>query len=165
MDINSDQYVGITQGETSFRNTRSKCTMLFFFFFVGDEGLAVNGNILRPFYGSNLSVKKRVYNYRLCTARRYVECTFGILSNNWRIFQRPFNVSPDLAVDIATACYSAQLFFRESDGYKFEDAVTVTGLEHVPDGQTVRGGLTANNVRNKVTDYFITDAGVVHWQI
>ena len=29
-------------------------------FFVGDEGFALNGNILRPFGGSKLSVKKRV---------------------------------------------------------------------------------------------------------
>jgi hypothetical protein len=31
-------------------------------------------------------------------------------------------------------------FVRERDGYKFEDALTVTGLEDVPDGQSVRGG-------------------------
>jgi len=43
--------------------------------------------------------------------------------------------------------------------------VTVTGLEHVPDGQSVHGGLTANNVRNKVTDYFRKDAGAVPWQM
>ena len=35
------------------------------YFFVGDEGFALNRNILRPFGGSNLSVKKRVYNYHL----------------------------------------------------------------------------------------------------
>jgi len=28
-------------------------------FFVGDEGFALNGNILRPFGGSNLGVKKK----------------------------------------------------------------------------------------------------------
>ena len=27
--------------------------------------------------------------------------------------------------------------------------MTVTGLEHVPEAQSVRGGLTANSVRNK----------------
>ena len=35
----------------------------------------------------------------------------------------------------------------------------MTGLKDVPDGQSVRGGLTANSVRNKVTDYFLTDDG------
>ena len=83
------------------------------YFFVGDEGFALNGDILRPFGGSSLSVKKKgVYNYRLCRARRYVECAFGILSNKWRIFQRPLNVSPGFAVDIVKACVVLHNFVR-----------------------------------------------------
>ena len=50
--------------------------------FVGDEGFALNRNILRPFGGSNLSVKNNVYKYRLCRAQSYVERAFVILSNN-----------------------------------------------------------------------------------
>jgi len=88
-----------------------------------------------------------------------VECAFGILSNKWRIFQRPLNVSPDFAVVIVKDCVVLHSFVCERDGYKFEDALTVAGLEDVPDGQSVRGGLTANTVRNKAADYFLTDAG------
>ena len=65
-----------------------------------------------------------------------MECAFGILSNKWRIFHRPLNVSPDIAVDIVKARVVLHIyFFRERVGYKFEDTMTVTGLEHVPDGQ------------------------------
>jgi hypothetical protein len=135
------------------------------YFVVGDEGFALNRNILRPLVGSNLSVNKRMYKYRLRRAPWYVECTSGILSNQWRIFQRPLNVSPDLAVDTVMACAFKHNFVCEKGGYKFEDAMTVTGLEDVPDGQPVRGGLTANNVRNKVAEYFLTDAGAVPWQM
>jgi len=39
----------------------------------------------------------------------------------------------------------------------------VTGLEDVPDGQAVGGVLTTNGVRNKVADYFLTDAGAASW--
>jgi len=57
-------------------------------------------------------------------------------------------------VDIVKAYVVLQSFHRERDGYKIEDAMTVTGLENVRDGQSVRGvGLTGNSVRNKVADY------------
>jgi len=86
--------------------------------FVGDEGFALNRNILGPFPGSNLSVTKSVYNYRMCRTRRYVECAFGILSNKWRIFQRPLNVSPDFEVAIVKVSVVLHSFVRERDGYK-----------------------------------------------
>ena len=78
-----------------------------------------------------------------------MECGFGILSNKWRIFQLPLNASPDFAVDIVKACVVLHIFVRERDGYKFEDAMTVTGLEDVPDGQSVRGGRGVNSEQCK----------------
>ena len=66
-----------------------------------------------------------MYNYRLCRARRFLERAFGILRNKWRIFQRPLNVSSDLAVDIVKASVVLHSFVRERDGHKFEDAMTV----------------------------------------
>jgi len=68
-------------------------------------------------------------------------------------------------VDIVKACIVLHNFVLERDGYKFEDALTVTGLEDAPEGQSVRGELTANRVRNKVADYFLTDAGAASWQM
>ena len=106
-----------------------------------------------------------MYTYRLCRARRYLECAFVILSNKWRIFQRPLNGSPDFALDIVKACVVLHNFVRERDSYEFEYALTVTGLEDVPDGQSVPGGLTANSIRNKVADYFLTDAGAASWRM
>jgi hypothetical protein len=64
-------------------------------------------------------------------------------------------------VDVVKASIVMHNFVRETDGYKFEDALKVTGLEDVLNGQSVRGGLTSNSVRNKVADYFVTDAGAV----
>jgi hypothetical protein len=60
---------------------------------VGDECLGISSKLLRPFGGKNLTVNKKVFNYRLTRARRYIECTFGILANKWRIFHRPLIVS------------------------------------------------------------------------
>lgn len=61
--------------------------------FVADEAFGLISHIMRPYGGENLPVNKRVSNYRLSRARRSVERSFGILSNKWRIFHRPLNVS------------------------------------------------------------------------
>lgn len=61
--------------------------------FVADNAFPMNEHILKDFSNHNLSIKQRVFNYRLHRARRYVECAFGILSNKWRIFHRAINVS------------------------------------------------------------------------
>ena len=76
-----------------------------------------------------------------------MECAFGILSNKWRIFQRPLNVSLDFAVDIVKACVVLHNFVRENDGYKFEDALTVTGLEDLPDGQSSTWGVNSEQCK------------------
>ena len=94
-----------------------------------------------------------------------MECVFEILSKKWRIFQRPFNVSPNSAVGILKASILLHNFLLERDSYKFEDAMTVNGLEDVPDGQSEPRGLTANSVSNKAADYFLTGAGAVPWQM
>lgn len=78
------------------------------FVFIGDEAFGLSKNMLRPYSGKQLSRKKRVFNYRLCRARRYVESSFGILANKWRILHRPLNVSVDFAVNIVKACYITQ---------------------------------------------------------
>ena len=72
-----------------------------------------------------------------------MECAFGILSNKWRTFQRPLNFSSDFSVDIIKPCDVLHNFVREGDGYKFENALKITGPEDVPDGQSGRGELTA----------------------
>jgi hypothetical protein len=76
-----------------------------------------------------------------------VECAFGILSNKCKIFQRPLNVRTDFAVAVDKACIVVHNFVRERDGYKFEDALTVTDLEDVPDGQSVCGGVNSKQCK------------------
>ncbi|CAH1972426.1 unnamed protein product [Acanthoscelides obtectus] len=79
-------------------------TTLFPYVFVGDEAFGLSTNVMRPFGGNNLSVDKKIFNYRLSRARRYIECTFGILTNKWRIFHRPLNVHTELAKSIVRTC-------------------------------------------------------------
>lgn len=68
------------------------------FVFVGDEAFALSTTMMRPYARNDLNVTKKTYNYRHCRARRYVECTFGIFANKWRIFHKPINVNIDLVI-------------------------------------------------------------------
>ncbi|CAH1980922.1 unnamed protein product [Acanthoscelides obtectus] len=135
------------------------------YFIVGDAAFGLHKHLLRPYGGTHLTVEKRIFNYRLCRARRYIECAFGILSNKWRIFHRPLNVQPELANDIVKACIILHNYVRDRDGYRIEDTTTIIGLEEVQGETTTRGGVRANNIRNILCQYFVSSVGSVPWQM
>lgn len=134
------------------------------FMLVGDEGFGLSKFILRPFGGKYLDVKKRVFNYRLCRARRYIECSFGILANKWRIFYRPLDVKLDLAESIVRTCCLLHNFVRDRDGIQFEDMLTIEGLQDMTPC-LVRGGNIANSIRDEFANYFVSPEGEVPWQL
>ncbi|KAB0805169.1 hypothetical protein PPYR_02139, partial [Photinus pyralis] len=70
---------------------------------VGDETFGLCDNIMRPYCGKKLTHTKKIFNFRLSRARRYIECCFGIMINKWRIFHRPLNVNIDFTEDIIQA--------------------------------------------------------------
>ena len=80
------------------------------YFIVGDEAFGQTDKIMRPYAGTHLNERKINFNTRLSRARRFIECTFGILSNKWRIFHRPMNVNVQLAVGITKACCICLLY-------------------------------------------------------
>lgn len=136
------------------------------FVLVGDEGFPLHTNLMRPFGGTHLDITKRIFNYRLTRARRYVQCAFGILTNKWRIFHRPLNVSNDFAIKIVKACVILHNFVRRNDGYNFEDTLTHAGLYDSPRPETtstLRGSWRANAVRKNFAHYFMNDTSVP-WQ-
>lgn len=134
------------------------------FAIVADEGFGLSTNILRPYAGKCLTVKKRVFNYRLCRARRNIECTFGILANKWRIFHRPMNVDISLCEDIIKVCCVLHNFVRQRDGYRIEDTLTVEGLFDM-DPIIEKPPKKASKLRDMFADYFLSEEGAVPWQM
>lgn len=53
---------------------------------VGDDAFPLRKDILKPFSKRNLSTSERIFNYRLCRARRVSENAFGILVQRFRVF-------------------------------------------------------------------------------
>lgn len=133
------------------------------FVFVGDEAFALSDHVLRPYPHKNLSPMKRIYNIRLTTARRKVECAFGIYANKWRIFHRPLDVNSDFCDIIIKSCCALHNFVRKKHGIRFEDTLYSSSLEDIPITGT-RGNTRGVAVREYFTKYFISDQGSVSWQ-
>lgn len=79
-------------------------------------------NLMRP--SKILSYEKKIFNYRLTLARRYVKCTFGIMCNKWRILHRPPDVKIDLAETIVKAICALHNYVRVRDGFNYENRHT-----------------------------------------
>lgn len=133
------------------------------FVLVADEAFALSQNVLRPYPRRNLSVKQRVYNYRLTRTRRMVECSFGVLANKWRIFHNPIAVNADFAETIIKACCVLHNFVRKNDGTKFEDEFYACPLDDL-DSVGTRATKCGNDVRDYFANYFTSPAGSLPWQ-
>lgn len=131
--------------------------------FVGDEAFALSTTMMRPYPRRDLNVTRRTFNYRLCRARRYIECTFGILANKWRIFHRPINVNTDLANDIIKSACILHNFVRDRDGHSFEDSLNNPLTETIARDSVRRNNITALRYRELFADYFMNE-GRVSWQ-
>ncbi|XP_054260017.1 uncharacterized protein LOC128984701 [Macrosteles quadrilineatus] len=134
------------------------------FVLVADEGFVLSNNILRPYAGKSLSEKKRIFNYRLCRARRNIECSFGILANKWRIFHHPMDVDISLCEDIVKVCCVLHNFIRDRDGCRVEDCLSIEGLYDIDLEHCEQPG-KATELRDTFADYFVSKEGAVPWQL
>lgn len=133
------------------------------FVVIGDEAFGLHKNLLRPFPGRGLDQRKRIFNYRLSRARRYVECAFGILANKWRVLHTPIQVGPDFTDKIVKACCVLHNYVRSRDGFNFEHTLSNT-LEEIEFNRRGTGARTQGiDVRDDFADYFM-EAGSVPFQ-
>ena len=134
-------------------------TMALPYVIVADEAFGMMENLMQPYGGKMLSYEKKVFNYRLTLARRYIECTFGIMCNKWRILHRPLDVNIDFAGDIVKAICVLHNYVRARDGYSYEDTLHTAPLRGLiqtnrPTGRAIRA---ADIVRAKFTNYFVNE--------
>ena len=70
------------------------------FVILGDDAFALKNYMKKPFLQHNLTIEKRIYNYRHSRARRISENVFGILANRWRVFHTTMHLSPERATSV-----------------------------------------------------------------
>lgn len=155
------------------------------YFLVGDNAFPLKEYLLKPFPGTGLTLKQKVFNYRLSRARRIVENAFGIMASRFRIFEKPIPFRPDKVDVMVKACCALHNWLRTSrlDESSFghsvdlEDQVRGTimegnwrnlpqplGLLPLPRTLTNRSTRRAQELREKYADYFVGE-GSVSWQL
>ena len=138
--------------------------------FVGDEAFPLGTQLLRPYPGRGLTKDKRIFNYRLSRARRVVECSFGILSQRWRIYHRKINMLPENVVRVVKATVVLHNMLQQtyplqpanSEEFDVPKQLTPLSLSHRR-GASNRVG-DGVKVRDSFRDYFCSPRGAVEWQ-
>ncbi|XP_068082037.1 uncharacterized protein [Anabrus simplex] len=139
----------------------------------GDEAFPLKSYIMRPYPGQQLDRTKRIFNYRLSRARRVVENTFGILTQKFRIYNRRIQSKPESVDNIILVTCVLHNFIRKYDDSVFtliNETSDSTNQEFVnPQLQNLhpRGGNSTREafcIRDKLKDYFCSEAGSVPWQ-
>lgn len=141
---------------------------------VADEAFQLTYYMMRPYPGKNLSKERRIFNYRLSRARRMIECTFGILSSQWRIYKKPINTSVETATNIVKATIVLHNFCRQNNNnnycafntlnteneIEFERAEALKKINNIG---TNTNTFEASEIRNNFTNYF-NNIGAISWQ-
>lgn len=138
--------------------------------FVADEAFPLKRHMMRPHPGQNIVREKRVYNYRLSRARRMVECTFGILATQWRLYRRVLGVTPETAEKAVKATCILHNLLRAD---LVEDHPHAPSPEPDCSAQAIGDlhRMSSNNssreaisIREKFTQYLSSAEGAVPWQ-
>lgn len=151
---------------------------------VGDDAFPLSNSILKGYSGNHArGTIERIFNYRLCRARRVVENAFGILASAFRVFRAPMLIQPEKAAMVCMTYSLLHNFLRRSQtsrlqysprgtvDYEIDGQVqpgswrqqinnsTFSSLDKIPR----RAGQEAQEIRREFAEYFITN-GAVEWQ-
>ncbi|XP_069830966.1 uncharacterized protein [Dendropsophus ebraccatus] len=135
------------------------------FVMVSDEAFSVTPCQLRPFPKKGLDTRRRVFNYRHSRARRYIECTFGILIKKWRIFGCSIQLDVATVDAVVKACCILHNYVIDHDGRGEDADVNVPSLGTAINWQTYQPDDSGLDIRDHFADYFMTPEGSVPWQM
>nr|CAI5839393.1 unnamed protein product [Callosobruchus analis] len=135
---------------------------------VSDGGIWNNTGICK-----GISHEEKIFNYRLCRARRVVENVFGILASRFRIFLQPIAIDIESIDAVVLACCALHNFLRKrskknyitESSVDYEDIVngTVIPGEWRQNGNllgldrkntTKNASNSAKEIRNKYKNYY-----------
>ncbi|XP_068116824.1 uncharacterized protein [Hyperolius riggenbachi] len=131
--------------------------------FVADEGFGLSIHVMRPYSQKTKNEHKDAFNYHLTRARRVVECTFGIMTNKFRVLHTAMQLHPQNAVKVVKAACILHNFIRDMEGGIVNESVQTEQPLQTVCGRVPRSCSSALNFRDEFAKYFAVDAPVA-WQ-
>ncbi|KAK5647943.1 hypothetical protein RI129_002835 [Pyrocoelia pectoralis] len=135
---------------------------------LGDEAFPLKKYLMRPFPGAQSveDVEKRIFNYRLCSVRRLVECAFGILSQTFRIYCRRLKADPQNVNQIILTTCILHNVIRNSRTIISDNAEERLNTGNVQNLRRHGGNARAEAfvVRDIFKQFFNSPVGAVPWQ-
>lgn len=152
--------------------------------FAADDAFQLDTFCMKPFGQRNLSIEKRIFNYRLSRFRRVTENAFGIWSSRFRLFSTRCNVNVEKIEIITLASLVLHNMLRKRSPSTYTPPGYCDTIDHVTgeilDGEwrsentqsvlvdleptkSKHASLKAEQVRKEFTDFFMT-GGQVDWQ-
>lgn len=149
-------------------------------YLVGDEAFPLREYLMKPYPSRNLTHAERIFNYRICRARRIIENAFGILASRFRVFLKPIMIDPSKVDKLVLASCALHNMLR----VKYPNAQETTADTEDPiTHETIQGSwrnndsmqrlsmLHGNNAtkvaklqRDTIRDYVNSNIGSVSWQ-
>jgi hypothetical protein len=136
-------------------------------YFVGDETFPLKPNLMRPFPRRELDFAKTIFNGKLSSTRRTIECAFGLLTTKFGIFQKAFETNVEMTeCTIKSACdvynyirktQTTEIKRREEEILEQEEQNVTASVEHA--ACFGRPSTEAPQVREKLKDYFVSVLG------
>ena len=106
----------------------------------GDDAFPLTAYMMKTYPQKNLSLEKRIFNYRLSRMRHISENAFGILANCWRVFRKPFLLEPEKVKAITLAVLTLHNWLRKkSDIGKVYFLPTLVDREDPETGEIIEG--------------------------
>lgn len=139
------------------------------FYFVGDEAFPLEKYLMRPFPGRNATNTSRVFNYRLSRARKSVECTFGMLTEKFMLFESPIRCrNPEVVNNIIKSACVLHNFVRSKEGMSYQATNISGGTSQRPNGIIPHELILGPNpsslaLRKYLNNYFLAPQTALQW--
>lgn len=153
---------------------------------IGDDAFSLSEFLMKPYSGEfQQGSRQRIFNYRLCRARRIVENAFGIMTSVFQVFKKPLTVQVDTTIPVILVCVTLHNYLRRNkssadlyspsgsfDAENIETGQIIPGQWRTVQAQALerllvvprRTPLDARMIRDELSLYFISADGMVPWQ-